>query len=163
MGPYSQTNPRLCSRKGSACSTEYPGSLLLAFDQTTKATQQTDRHTIPVVTDGLTSRGVGWLAPRANMSSSRDVHRLRMGLQPLTTASLGGAGAGAGAFNPHQLNTPISAISMSSSHLPSAAQTPGSAIQPYNPQEWAASPAPNMDSQHHYTADTHGNHSTAYL
>ncbi|KAM0233303.1 hypothetical protein ACHAP5_010457 [Fusarium lateritium] len=61
--------------------------------------------------------------------TSRDPARLRQGLHPLTTTS-------AGAYN-GPLHTPISAVSMTSSHYHSAAQTPGSSIQPYNPQEWA--------------------------
>lgn len=68
------------------------------------------------------------------MSSSRDPQRLRQGLVPLTTTALGPASYHA------QLNTPISAVSMASSHLQSASQTPSSSIQPYNPQEWMPSP-----------------------
>ncbi|KAK1779693.1 hypothetical protein QBC45DRAFT_130574 [Copromyces sp. CBS 386.78] len=67
------------------------------------------------------------------MSSSRDpTARLRAGLNPLLTASLGG-------YHGHHANTPLSAVSMSS-HAFSSHQTPLSAIQPYNPQEWVASP-----------------------
>lgn len=72
------------------------------------------------------------------MSSSRDpTARLRAGLNPLLTASLGvyhGHGANG--------NTPLSAISMTSHGAFSSnpSQTPVSAIQPYNPQEWIASP-----------------------
>ncbi|KAJ4012909.1 hypothetical protein NW752_006181 [Fusarium irregulare] len=64
--------------------------------------------------------------------TSRDPARLRQGLLPLTTTP--------GIYNNH-LNTPISAVSMTSSHYHSAAQTPGSSIQPYNPQEWAPTQA----------------------
>ncbi|UNI18218.1 hypothetical protein JDV02_004500 [Purpureocillium takamizusanense] len=69
------------------------------------------------------------------MDSPRDQARLRQGLNPLTTSSLGLYNA--------QLNTPISAVSMASSHIHSA-HTPASAIQPYNPQEWVppSGPAP---------------------
>ncbi|KAK3503717.1 hypothetical protein B0T13DRAFT_429083 [Neurospora crassa] len=68
------------------------------------------------------------------MSSSRDpTARLRAGLNPLLTASLGG-------YHGHHANTPLSAVSMTS-HAFSSNQTPLSAIQPYNPQEWVASPA----------------------
>ncbi|WXC64021.1 hypothetical protein SNK03_009825 [Fusarium graminearum] len=64
--------------------------------------------------------------------TSRDPARLRQGLLPLTTTP--------GIYNNH-LQTPISAVSMTSSHYHSAAQTPGSSIQPYNPQEWAPTQA----------------------
>lgn len=64
--------------------------------------------------------------------TSPDPARLRHGLHPLTTTL--------GVFN-SSLHSPISAVSMSSSHLQSA-QTPGSStIQPYNPQEWGPSQA----------------------
>ncbi|KAF4972440.1 hypothetical protein FSARC_1007 [Fusarium sarcochroum] len=67
------------------------------------------------------------------MTSARDPARLRHGLLPITTTSIG-------VYN-NSLHTPISAVSMSSSHFQSAAQTPGSGIQPYNPQEWAPTQA----------------------
>ncbi|KND88161.1 hypothetical protein TOPH_07158 [Tolypocladium ophioglossoides CBS 100239] len=70
------------------------------------------------------------------MDSPRDQARLRRGLNPLTTSPLGPYNA--------QLNTPlsaVSAVSMASLHIHSA-HTPGSTIQPYNPQEWVSSPAP---------------------
>jgi hypothetical protein len=68
------------------------------------------------------------------MSSARDsTSRLRQTLNPLLTTPLG-------AFH-GQLNTPHSAVSVSSPYPYSAAQTPSSSIQPYNPQEWAPSPA----------------------
>ncbi|KAL1838909.1 hypothetical protein VTJ49DRAFT_2073 [Mycothermus thermophilus] len=76
------------------------------------------------------------------MSSGRDTTaRLRAGLNPLLTASLGG-------FQ-HQANTPVSALSVSSHGAFSSGQTPLSAIQPYNPQEWVSSPiaGPYADSQ----------------
>ncbi|KAF4124333.1 hypothetical protein GMORB2_4999 [Geosmithia morbida] len=88
-------------------------------------------------------------------SSSRDTPRLRFGLNPLMTASLGSSSHN---LQPH--GTPISALSMASSHLVSA-QTPGSAIQPYNPQEWVASPAQTVDRQSSYTAEPHGEHPTS--
>ena len=76
------------------------------------------------------------------MSSARDpTARLRAGLNPLLTASLG-------VYHPNQTSTPLSAVSMASgSHTGSlnafsSAQTPVSAIQPYNPQQWIASPIP---------------------
>ena len=56
----------------------------------------------------------------------------------------------------HQLNTPISAISMASSHLTTTQHTPSSAIQPYNPQEWVASPAQSVDHQHRYAGEVQG-------
>ncbi|KAL7759854.1 hypothetical protein ACKLNR_009944 [Fusarium oxysporum f. sp. zingiberi] len=65
--------------------------------------------------------------------TSHEAARLRQGLLPLTTTSVG-------AFN-NPLHTPISAVSMSSSHFHSAVQTPGSSIQPYNPQEWVPTQA----------------------
>ncbi|KAK4238008.1 hypothetical protein C8A03DRAFT_15503 [Achaetomium macrosporum] len=71
------------------------------------------------------------------MSSSRDpTARLRAGLNPLLTASLG-------AYPHHNAaNTPVSALSVSSHGAFSSGQTPLSAIQPYNPQEWISSPMP---------------------
>ncbi|KAL2174589.1 uncharacterized protein P884DRAFT_69867 [Thermothelomyces heterothallicus CBS 202.75] len=70
------------------------------------------------------------------MSSSRDpTARLRAGLNPLLTGSLGG-------FHGHNSNnTPVSALSVSSHGAFPPGQTPLSAIQPYNPQEWVASPS----------------------
>ncbi|SPQ23287.1 c8863993-2c4a-42fc-b28b-7164c0d5ba6c [Thermothielavioides terrestris] len=72
------------------------------------------------------------------MSSTRDTAaRLRAGLNPLMTASLG-------ALHGHNTtNTPVSALSVSSNGAFSSAQTPLSAIQPYNPQEWLSSPSAN--------------------
>ncbi|KAK0629224.1 hypothetical protein B0T17DRAFT_460867, partial [Bombardia bombarda] len=70
------------------------------------------------------------------MASSRDpTARLRAGLNPLLTASLG-------VYHGHNPNTPLSAMSVSSHGAFSSVQTqtPVSAIQPYNPQEWIASP-----------------------
>ncbi|KAL2128624.1 hypothetical protein VTI74DRAFT_8925 [Chaetomium olivicolor] len=85
------------------------------------------------------------------MSSSRDpTARLRAGLNPLLTASLG--------YHPHNLNnTPLSALSVSSHGAFSSGQTPLSAIQPYNPQEWISSPvaAPGPDRMHHAPAVQH--------
>ncbi|KAK1448867.1 hypothetical protein CMEL01_08182 [Colletotrichum melonis] len=72
------------------------------------------------------------------MNNPRDPTRLRQGLNPLLTQSLG-------AYH-NQVNTPLSAVS--SSHLHSAAHTPASAIQPYNPQEWIASPATGSERSH---------------
>ncbi|KAL6866647.1 hypothetical protein J3F83DRAFT_116984 [Trichoderma novae-zelandiae] len=65
-------------------------------------------------------------------TSPRDPTRLRHALHPLSTSSLAGYG--------NQLVSPISAVSMASSHVQTI-HTPGSAILPYNPQEWVASPA----------------------
>lgn len=70
------------------------------------------------------------------MSSTRDpTARLRAGLNPLLTASLG-------VYHGQTSNsTPLSGIS-SNSHNPfSSVHTPVSAMQPYNPQQWIASPA----------------------
>lgn len=67
------------------------------------------------------------------MASSRDTTRLRQGLNPLMTTALGSYNSS------QQLTTPLSAVSMTSSHyMPASANTP---IQPYNPQEWVATPA----------------------
>lgn len=66
------------------------------------------------------------------MSNARDPARLRQGLNPLLTTSLG-----VGSF--HNQHTPLSAVSLVSTQ-PFSAHTPASAIQPYNPQEWIASP-----------------------
>ncbi|KAK9787228.1 hypothetical protein SCARD494_10758 [Seiridium cardinale] len=74
------------------------------------------------------------------MTSARDsTSRLRQTLNPLLTTSLGGFHG--------QLNTPHSAISVSSPYTYSAAQTPSSSIQPYNPQQWAPSPAVERTQQ----------------
>ncbi|KAK4155689.1 hypothetical protein C8A00DRAFT_13296 [Chaetomidium leptoderma] len=82
------------------------------------------------------------------MSSSRDTTaRLRAGLNPLLTASLGYHGHNAS-------NTPVSAMSMSSHGAFSSSQTPLSAIQPYNPQQWISSPiaGPAPDRGQHMQA-----------
>ncbi|KAH6843190.1 hypothetical protein B0I37DRAFT_393492 [Chaetomium sp. MPI-CAGE-AT-0009] len=83
------------------------------------------------------------------MSSPRDpTARLRAGLNPLHTASLGG-------FHGHNPNhTPVSALSVSSHGAFSSAQTPLSAIQPYNPQQWISSPiaGPVPDRMQHVQA-----------
>lgn len=69
------------------------------------------------------------------MANSRDpTARLRAGLNPLLTASLGVFPG----HNAHQ--TPQSAMSMNSHNPFSTSHTPVSAIQPYNPQEWIGSP-----------------------
>ncbi|KAK3316048.1 hypothetical protein B0H66DRAFT_275704 [Apodospora peruviana] len=90
------------------------------------------------------------------MSSSRDpTARLRAGLNPLLTASLG-------VYHGHGSNsTPLSAMSVSSHGAFSSGQTPVSAIQPYNPQEWIASPivgpgggAERMQQLHHQPAQS---------
>ncbi|OAA74323.1 hypothetical protein LEL_07904 [Akanthomyces lecanii RCEF 1005] len=70
------------------------------------------------------------------MASPRDPARLRQGLNPLTTSALG-------SHVGQQHATPISALSMASSHVLSA-HTPVSALQPYNPQEWVPPGAPPM-------------------
>ncbi|KAI0120632.1 hypothetical protein BJ170DRAFT_589035 [Xylariales sp. AK1849] len=68
------------------------------------------------------------------MTSARDsTSRLRQTLNPLLTTSLGG-------FH-NQINTPHSAVSVSSPYTHPLVHTPSSSIQPYNPQEWAPSPA----------------------
>ncbi|CAG9943911.1 unnamed protein product [Clonostachys rosea f. rosea IK726] len=70
------------------------------------------------------------------MSSSRDPASLRLGLNPLTTSIT--------LFHSQQ-GTPISAVPMASSNT-QVAQTPVSAIQPYNPQEWVTSRAPRQQT-----------------
>lgn len=79
--------------------------------------------------------------------TSRDPARLRQGLLPLTTTP--------GIYNNH-LQTPISAVSMTSSHYHSAAQTPGSSIQPYNPQEWAPTQAAVAERAVQYAGEVQG-------
>ncbi|CAK7209781.1 hypothetical protein SCUCBS95973_000557 [Sporothrix curviconia] len=69
------------------------------------------------------------------MTTSRDsTSRLRANLNPLRTTALSGV------FHGPSL-TPLSAISIPQT------QTPSSAIQPYNPQQWAASSVPE---RYHY-------------
>ena len=80
--------------------------------------------------------------------ASRDPTRLRQGLNPLTTSL--------GAYNnSNQLTTPMSAVSMTSSHLTSA-QTPGSTIQPYNPQEWGAETVVMAHRGHQFISEPQG-------
>ncbi|KAL8393836.1 hypothetical protein RB595_003550 [Gaeumannomyces hyphopodioides] len=72
------------------------------------------------------------------MSSGRDpTSRLRAGLNPLLTSSLGGY--------PNPSGTPLSAMSLTSHNGFGVSPTPVSAIQPYNPQEWIASPLPSSE------------------
>ncbi|KAK2012306.1 hypothetical protein LZ32DRAFT_678409 [Colletotrichum eremochloae] len=73
------------------------------------------------------------------MSNPRDPTRLRQGLNPLLTQSLG-------AYH-SQINTPLSTVSSTQLH---SAHTPASAIQPYNPQEWIASPAHGPERPHQF-------------
>ncbi|ROT34884.1 hypothetical protein SODALDRAFT_284655 [Sodiomyces alkalinus F11] len=74
------------------------------------------------------------------MNHPREPPRLRQGLNPLVTSSLGGH------YHPH--GVPLSAVSLTSSNL-FALQTPvNSAIQPYNPQEWVGSPVVSADRSH---------------
>lgn len=76
------------------------------------------------------------------MNTSRDpTSRLRATLNPLRTSSLGVLHGTA--------NTPLSALSIPSHSSLSLNQTPLSAIQPYNPQQWAPSPAP-LDRGHQH-------------
>ncbi|KAK4128078.1 hypothetical protein N657DRAFT_685684 [Parathielavia appendiculata] len=83
------------------------------------------------------------------IGSSRDpTARLRAGLNPLLTVSLGG-------YHGHNSNnTPVSALSVSSHGAYSSGQTPLSAIQPYNPQQWVSSPiaGPAPDRSQHMQA-----------
>ncbi|RYP50859.1 hypothetical protein DL768_003694 [Monosporascus sp. mg162] len=77
------------------------------------------------------------------MTTSRDAtSRLRQTLNPLRTTSLGG-------FH-NQLHAPHSAVSVHPSYPYSAAQTPASSIQPYNPQEWAPSPVHGPERIHQF-------------
>ncbi|KAG6019894.1 hypothetical protein E4U41_003044 [Claviceps citrina] len=78
------------------------------------------------------------------MASSHDPARLRQALNPLTTSSLAPYGAGA--------SSPMSALSMASSHM-QPTQTPASAIQPYNPQEWVPSPAQMTGRSRQFVAE----------
>ncbi|KAK8115938.1 hypothetical protein PG984_012440 [Apiospora sp. TS-2023a] len=76
------------------------------------------------------------------MSTSRDsTSRLRQTLNPLLTTSLGGT---------YGQQTPHSAISVSSPYAYSSAHTSMSSIQPYNPQEWAPSPAVGPERTHQF-------------
>ncbi|ORY61392.1 uncharacterized protein BCR38DRAFT_411270 [Pseudomassariella vexata] len=72
------------------------------------------------------------------MTTARDSNsRLRQTLNPLLTTSLGGS------YNStNLLDTPYSAVSVSSPYGYSSSLTPASSIQPYNPREWGLSPAP---------------------
>ncbi|KAK4160009.1 hypothetical protein QBC43DRAFT_121072 [Cladorrhinum sp. PSN259] len=80
------------------------------------------------------------------MSSSRDpTARLRAGLNPLLTQSLGVPSF----HGQNAANTPLSAMSVSSHGAFSSNQTPLSAMQPYNPQEWVASPVVGADRMQH--------------
>ncbi|KAI0851160.1 hypothetical protein F5Y00DRAFT_16018 [Daldinia vernicosa] len=78
------------------------------------------------------------------MTSPRDgtTSRLRQALNPLRTTALGGYH--------NQLNTPHSAVSITSSHTFAGLQTPASSIQPYNPQEWAPTSAVGPERAHQY-------------
>ncbi|KAI1077289.1 hypothetical protein F5B20DRAFT_583535 [Whalleya microplaca] len=77
------------------------------------------------------------------MTSSRDTaSRLRLTLNPLRTTSLGG-------FH-DRLNTPHSAVSVSSQYTFAGVPTPASSIQPYNPQEWGPSPAVGPERTHQF-------------
>ncbi|KAK7943640.1 uncharacterized protein PG986_012753 [Apiospora aurea] len=77
------------------------------------------------------------------MSTSRDsTSRLRQTLNPLLTTSLGGT------YGQH---TPHSAVSVSSPYAYSSTHTSLSSVQPYNPQEWAPSPAVGPERTHQYT------------
>ncbi|KAH8896031.1 hypothetical protein GQ53DRAFT_681659 [Thozetella sp. PMI_491] len=79
------------------------------------------------------------------MSSAHDpTARLRAGLNPLLTASLGVY------HNQNSNSTPLSGISMSSHNPFSSTHTPVSAMQPYNPQEWVAPPATGPDRSHQF-------------
>ncbi|KAI1100083.1 hypothetical protein F4804DRAFT_58261 [Jackrogersella minutella] len=78
------------------------------------------------------------------MTSPREsaTSRLRQTLNPLRTTALGG-------FH-NQLNTPHSAVSISSSHAFVGLHTPASSIQPYNPREWGPSPAVGPERTHQF-------------
>ncbi|KAL7621848.1 hypothetical protein AAE478_007348 [Parahypoxylon ruwenzoriense] len=78
------------------------------------------------------------------MTSSRDstTSRLRQTLNPLRTTALAG-------FH-NQLATPHSAVSISSPYNLNGLHTPASSIQPYNPQEWAPSPAVGPERTHQF-------------
>ncbi|KAI5859318.1 hypothetical protein GGS23DRAFT_607663 [Durotheca rogersii] len=77
-------------------------------------------------------------SPRDGVTS-----RLRQTLNPLRTTALGG-------FH-NQLATPYSAASVASPYNTlNGLQTPASSIQPYNPQEWAPSPAGGPERTHQF-------------
>ncbi|KAK8069846.1 hypothetical protein PG994_006462 [Apiospora phragmitis] len=77
------------------------------------------------------------------MNGSRDsTSRLRQTLNPLLTTSLGGT------YGQH---TPHSAVSVSSPYAYSSTHTSLSSVQPYNPQEWAPSPAVGPERTHQFT------------
>ncbi len=80
------------------------------------------------------------------MTSPRDPARLRQGLNPIITSPVL-----LGVYNPSAA-TPLSAVSMSSTHV-MPVQTPSSAIQPYNPQEWIATPVVTPEQQLHELGD----------
>lgn len=97
----------------------------------------------------LLARSVSFGAPqrgKAIMASPRDPARLRPGLNLLTTNSLAPNTYG------NHVNSPMSAVSMASPFMQSA-QTPSSAIQPYNPQEWVPSPAQMPDRSRQFPVD----------
>jgi hypothetical protein len=97
----------------------------------------------------LHARSVSFGAPqhgKAIMASPRDPSRLRPGLNLLTTNSLAPNTYG------NHVNSPMSAVSMASPFIQSA-QTPSSAIQPYNPQEWVPSPAQMPDRSRQFPVD----------
>ncbi|KAI1763881.1 hypothetical protein GGR53DRAFT_342644 [Hypoxylon sp. FL1150] len=77
------------------------------------------------------------------MTSPRDsaTSRLRQTLNPLRTTALG--------FH-NQLNTPHSAVTVNSPQTFAGLHTPASSIQPYNPQEWAPSPAVGSERTHQF-------------
>ena len=85
-------------------------------------------------------------ASERTMNNIRDPSRLRLGLNPLLTTSLGPG---------YSQNTPLSAVSLTS-NTQYPTHTPPSAIQPYNPQEWIASPVPGAERTHDYVRDQPG-------
>jgi hypothetical protein len=106
-----------------------------------------------VVESGLTSRGLSPADSKMAMNAQRDpTARLRAGLNPLLTSALGISSHSH--LNPPSA-TPLSALSMNSQNAFSGGHTPASAIQPYNPQEWIASPAAASERSH-YNQDAQG-------
>ncbi|KAI2628247.1 hypothetical protein GGS21DRAFT_528410 [Xylaria nigripes] len=79
------------------------------------------------------------------MASARDnSSRLRQTLNPLLTTTV--------AYH-NQLNAPHSAVSISSPYA-LGGRAPASAIQPYNPQEWIASPVVGPERTHQYSTQS---------
>ena len=82
---------------------------------------------------------------KRTMNNTRDPSRLRMGLNPLVTSPLGPGYQ----QNHPQNHPPLSAVALSPNTQYSI-HSPASAIQPYNPQQWIASPIAGPERTHGY-------------